>query len=303
MSELDTILYRRHALTIGRFRCRPNHPGFEDSGPIERHIFVFPHSSVFITHAGRRPVVADRNAVMFYNRNQVYRRGKISPRGDHSYWFSVRPQAATETIARWDPAVADRPDRPFGFTHGPCDPRDYLHQGLLVDYLLREVDPDPLWVEETALRILHSAVAAAYRARGRLPPRRVSASTKQAHADLTQAVKALLACRFNEPLTLEQIAREVASSPFHLSRVFRRHSGFTLHAYLNQLRLRVALDRLGESGLELTDLALDLGYSSHSHFTCAFRRLFGVAPSVLRRSPSAFSRRTLSRRLATETPL
>lgn len=303
MSELDTILYQGHTVTIGRFRCRPDHPGFEDSGPIQNYIFVFPHSSVLITHAGGRPVVADRNAVMFYNRNQVYRRGEISPRGDHSYWFSVSPRAVAEAIARWDPAVAERPDRPFGLTHGPCQPRDYLFQGLLVDYLQREADPDPLRVEEAASQILHSAVTAAYRARGRLPQRPVNASTRRAHADLTQAVKALLARRFNEPLTLEQIAREVASSPFHLSRVFRRHSGFTLHGYLNQLRLRVALDRLREPGLELTDLALDLGYSSHSHFTHAFRRAFGVTPSALRRSPSVCSRRALSRRLATEAPL
>jgi AraC-like DNA-binding protein len=49
------------------------------------------------------------------------------------------------------------------------------------------------------------------------------------------------------------------------------------------LRLRLALERLLDPGTDILTLALELGYSSHSHFTSAFRRCYGCQPSVWRR--------------------
>ena len=91
----------------------------------------------------------------------------------------------------------------------------------------------------------------------------------------------LLGRRFTEPMTLAEIAAAIGTSPFHLCRSFRRATGTTLHEYRNQLRLRSALDRL-EAADDLSQLALELGYSSHSHFTAAFRRSFGFTPSMAR---------------------
>jgi hypothetical protein len=55
----------------------------------------------------------------------------------------------------------------------------------------------------------------------------------------------------------------------------------TLHAHRNRLRLTQALERIA-AGEDPTRIGLDLGFSSHSHFTAGFRRLFGEAPSVVR---------------------
>jgi AraC-like DNA-binding protein len=55
-----------------------------------------------------------------------------------------------------------------------------------------------------------------------------------------------------------------------------------LTCYRHELRLRLALDRLRDPNVDLTDLSLDLGYSSHSHFTARFRRHFGIVPSQVR---------------------
>ncbi|MEZ4619900.1 MAG: helix-turn-helix domain-containing protein [Caldilineaceae bacterium] len=57
-----------------------------------------------------------------------------------------------------------------------------------------------------------------------------------------------------------------------------------MHQYTAQLRMRAALERITDPGTDLTAVALDLGYSSHSHFTSAFRRAFGILPSALRRN-------------------
>ena len=99
---------------------------------------------------------------------------------------------------------------------------------------------------------------------------------------IVEAVKELLTARFEQQLTLAAIAREVHVSPFHLARMFRRHTGYSLHEYRTQLRLRSVAGRLGDRDRPLVELALDAGFASHSHLTDAFRRSFGVPPSALR---------------------
>jgi AraC-like DNA-binding protein len=56
-----------------------------------------------------------------------------------------------------------------------------------------------------------------------------------------------------------------------------------------RLRLRASLERLAAGAVDLTALALELGFSSHSHFTDSFRKEFGCTPSAIRcdRTPRA----------------
>jgi AraC-like DNA-binding protein len=84
-------------------------------------------------------------------------------------------------------------------------------------------------------------------------------------------------------LTLTRIAAALGVSVFHLCRSFRRATGLTLHGYRDEVRLRMALERLEQGEGDLTRLGLELGYSSHSHFTAAFRRSFGRPPSAARK--------------------
>jgi len=56
---------------------------------------------------------------------------------------------------------------------------------------------------------------------------------------------------------------------------------FTLTQFRHSIRLRMALELL-RSRRGLTEIALDLGYTSHSHFTAAFRNYFGITPSRYR---------------------
>jgi AraC family transcriptional regulator len=56
-------------------------------------------------------------------------------------------------------------------------------------------------------------------------------------------------------------------------------TGFSLHGFRQTLRLRAALERLSSHAGDLGMLALELGFSSHSHFSERFRNEFGVSPS------------------------
>lgn len=95
--------------------------------------------------------------------------------------------------------------------------------------------------------------------------------------------KVLLQQRFRERLRLEDVARALYVSPFHLCRLFKEETGLPIHRYLNQLRLRQALRELSRGETELAALAVDLGFSCQSHFTRAFRKEFGVPPGEARR--------------------
>ena len=87
----------------------------------------------------------------------------------------------------------------------------------------------------------------------------------------------------SEPFRLSDVARAVGASPAYLTHVFRRFEGLPLHKYALQSRLARALVELPLAD-DLTLLALDLGFSSHSHFAATFRRAFGSTPSESRAS-------------------
>jgi AraC-like DNA-binding protein len=83
--------------------------------------------------------------------------------------------------------------------------------------------------------------------------------------------------------TLAGIAAEVRGSPVYLTQVFQQVEGIPLYRYQLRLRLARALDLLARYD-DLTALSLDLGFSSHSHFSAAFREAYGCSPSEFRQS-------------------
>ena len=140
---------------------------------------------------------------------------------------------------------------------------------------------DRLAAEELALSVLEGVTASVGQLSGQTSGTG-RAETLRAHRKIAESVRLLLAETFRRPLSLVEIARQIRVSPYHLSRVFRIHTGVPLHRYRVFLRLRAALERLADGEDDLTRLALDLGFSSHSHFTDVFRRVFAIPPSAAR---------------------
>ena len=71
-------------------------------------------------------------------------------------------------------------------------------------------------------------------------------------------------------------------SPVYLTGVFRQVEGVPFYQYALRTRLERAVRLLPEYAADLSELALDLGFSSHSHFTATFSSAFGFAPAVFR---------------------
>ena len=78
-------------------------------------------------------------------------------------------------------------------------------------------------------------------------------------------------------LTLDDLARAVGLSPWHLNRVFSRSVGLPPHAWRNQWRLAQA-KRLLRGGLGPAEVAASLGFADQSHLHRLFKRAFGVTP-------------------------
>jgi AraC family transcriptional regulator len=91
-----------------------------------------------------------------------------------------------------------------------------------------------------------------------------------------------IAARFDENVSLNALAGLAQCSPYSLSRHFRAVTGFTMAQYRTRLRLLHALERVFDGEEALTGLALDLGFSHHSHFTASFGQWFGQTPSTVR---------------------
>jgi AraC-like DNA-binding protein len=278
--HIDVVVFESPLMRVGRWRCPTDHPVFFDSGPVSDTLFVFPRKSVWIQHDGGRPFVADPNTVTYYNKGQLYRRQPLNAIGDHCDWFAVAPEAIAETLAAHEPAAIDRPNLPFRFTHGPSDAESYFRQRMVFEHVSSEATPDRLFVEEAVLSVLGAVSGLAYQRQG-VASRPLPRGSRC--GDAVEGARDVIARRYRENLSLSEIAREVGTSVFYLSRLFHARTGFSLHAYRNQLRLRDALERLAERDVEITDIALDLWFSSHSHFTDTFRRSFGQTPSAVRR--------------------
>lgn len=292
---VDRTLFASPLVTVGRFRCPPEHPRFVDSGPSPGCMFVFPRTGVWIQHEGARSFVADSNVVTFYNPGQHYTRQRLSDEGDWADWYLVAPEIMREVAARFDDSAAGRPDAPLPFSHGPADSRLYLAQRCVFEHVARAPAADALFVEEAVLSILGDAVGAGFTRSATSRPARRRADGRRRR--LAEDARAALARRFAASQSLVQLARGLHVSPFHLARVFRRHTGTSLHEYRLRLRLRAALQGLARPKGDILELALGLGFSSHSHFTAVFRTRFGITPSELRDQATRDHLRSMAGRL------
>jgi AraC-like DNA-binding protein len=95
---------------------------------------------------------------------------------------------------------------------------------------------------------------------------------------------------FAQPLRLADIAQAASASPFHLARSFKRATGLSLHQTQMALRIAAAVTRIEQGERNFTTLALDMGFSSHAHFTSVFRRALGRTPSAYRNASATFLR-------------
>jgi AraC family transcriptional regulator len=114
------------------------------------------------------------------------------------------------------------------------------------------------------------------------PPEGEFLCTRQQRAACERAarVREILAERLADPPSLEELGRLAGCSPFYLSRQFSEATGLTIQQFLRQARLERAAELLRAGNHNVTEAALEVGYNSLSHFTVAFREVFGCCPGL-----------------------
>ncbi len=277
-------LYDSPLVSVRDYRCRAGRGGPAGEEHSGGNDIVLMRRGAFCMHIGQQSVTADVNQTMFFTKGSTYRVSHPADCGDRGTVFTPSPRVLNDILRELDPAIDDGPDQPFPFVSGPCDPGVFWRHRELVRRLeaAEAASLDPLWADVTALELIADVLGAAM-ARHGLPRKRRRNGTDADHASRAESAKTFLASRLGERITLADVASAVHASPFHLARVFQQRTGIPIHRYLTRLRLRTSLERLAGGVNDLTSLALELGFSSHGHFTDAFRREFGCTPSDVRK--------------------
>ncbi len=87
---------------------------------------------------------------------------------------------------------------------------------------------------------------------------------------------------YRRPITVDDVAKALASSPRQLQRVYSQFSDSTFHEDLTARRMDAAVELLSRPAIPVQDVARRVGYCQSSHFARAFRRRYGVSPSDFR---------------------
>ncbi len=289
------FLHRSESVTVADYRCHSHERGRGPEEVSDADSIVLMRRGVFMKHVRGDEVIADSASVLFFSRGEPYRVSHPAGCGDQCTIFTPSRDTLAELLAAHDPWSQDHPEAPFRLMHAPAASRGYLRHRVLFERL-NAGPADDIAVGEVVFdvldHVLEALAEAKATARRRQPERR---ATREAHRDLAAAARLALAQGHHERLTLAGLARLVHSSPYHLSRLFRRVTGMSIHQHLNRLRLREALDRLARGERDLTSIALACGFFDHSHFANAFRREFGITPSQCRDAMRRRDLRQMSR--------
>jgi AraC family transcriptional regulator, melibiose operon regulatory protein len=182
------------------------------------------------------------------------------------------PDALVQTLLQGEVVPEVRPERANSdlemLTHWEEDlrqPGEELRKAVLLE------------LEARFLRLAHPSVA---RGAGRGARHRPGSS----RAELTKVeqMACLIAQRYTQPLTVEDVGRHVGLHPNYAMGLFKRSIGTTIVDYVTKHRVSHAQRLLATTDTKIVDVALSSGFSSTSRFNAAFRQECGCSPREYR---------------------
>ena len=107
----------------------------------------------------------------------------------------------------------------------------------------------------------------------------------RSNAKVSRALE-FIAQNYMKPISLKDVAGEVALSPFRIAHLVKRHTGKTILQIMHQVRVEHAKQALEKTAKSCTEVAYEVGYSDQSYFIKHFRRVAGTTPARYRRTRS-----------------
>ena len=275
MEAIRKTLFAGEALQIGLFHARPLSDACGDVEWQSSHALVMPVSGLFSKHdAPGRYVIGTPSHAVLFTANVPYRIGFPGAVGDRALILRFGEDLAADQLNQCNSGGSPA-------SYGLLSADAMMLRNLLWARLQRSA-ADAFESETLGLDLLSMSVGS-MRA-GLAPPRR-SALPRRRQA--VERVKEAVAAAPADTWSVARLASMASLSPFHLCHVFREMVGTSIYDYVLHERLAHSLDAVLDGGDNLTAIALDAGFASHSHFTARFRRFFGVTPRALRRAATA----------------
>lgn len=281
-SQYSDILLQSELVTIGHFHCPQNSEDFHTAGTIYRPTLVFPRTQMWIQKENRSRYLSHPNLVNFYDGQQTYERQKAREYDDICDWFEFSPAAIAQAFEHSTHSAVDDLNASFDgieldFDHGFCNPDIYLAQRAIVADLQNGV----LNVDDAKIRsmeLLEDIFTRQFKQKSNL-----SQQKRLRYHDIVEKAEEVIFRDLEQKISLESLARILAISPFHLCRVFKLINGVSILDFKIQARLRYSMDALSGTR-DITELALNHGFSSHSHYSTKFKKVFGCTPAQYRKA-------------------
>ncbi len=240
---------------------------------------IAPHSGAVSSTRGYHVIVPMAGALLWHRKccAPVFANAKTILHVEANDDYKVTHPAGTELSAVCWPAAELVDELACGWK--PCSDRQpTIHScnGAIQIALRRLVCVTPMLAgtlafEETLIAVMRRIYARIDRCR---PGSARSLRT-------INCAKEFLHANLDTKLSLTQIAQAAGVSPIYLTQLFSASEGVPLYRYHLDLRLTAALGSLSDTRT-ITGVALDLGFSSHAHFSTEFLRQFEVSPSLYR---------------------
>jgi len=256
---------RSDGLELADVACRHTRGRGHDGEQAATHALVFVRRGCFVRSVNGVETLFDATLAYCVSPGEEQRYDHPHDHGDDCTSLSIEP----ESIASLWGGETTLPSVPLR-----TSPRIDLEHRLLLSAARRGADPHEL---------LERAILLSARTLEQADARRVAAgrpATSRARRAVADGAREILAA--SPERSLPELARALAVSPHHLSRVFRAVTGHTISRHRMRLRARGALERIAGGEHDLARLAADLGFTDQSHMCRVIRQETGSPPSALR---------------------
>ena len=288
MSLIRTILYQSNLLTVRHVECRPVDQNCSEVEQTDADVVVMPLRGAFVKHiVSGKKLLAEPSQALFFAAGRAYRVSHEVALHDDSLALQFSADVLQQVLANTIAA-----DSFYAIESNSLLTARAIAARNLLSWRLKHQLAAPMEVEETSLNLISSALINAGGGKKRPEHKRSRRSIQ------VEAARIALIQNPEQRWTLSDLSQKVDCSPYHLTRLFRKEIGIPLHQYQLRMRIAKSLDALLDTNDDLTNIALDTGFYSHSHFTSAFRQTLGISPTEFRKSANSKTRKNLIARLS-----